>query len=284
MKRKIRFWLLGGAGCLILAAGLFALSDGALAKPPEGKGGGGKGGGGGGGGGGTTEITLARIQFVEESGIRSDGQATCTDVDLGDVWDYWDIRDPVLVPDPDDPDGCGPFASRIDVSGGGRVKFFTTEGSRWLTLDFSPPFLPDESPFDLDGDQDGDGIPDGPNIDDKVYPETVDAPPINPDTFVDNVKATITMDSMFKKSGTRQPLDLTIRRGEGEGWGPAGWSLHSMSDLYIVNDPNDKDVRTLTTRNPQTGEHDSAWFELWQNGETVGIYYFPLTWEMRMVR
>jgi hypothetical protein len=68
MKRKIRFWLLGVAGCLILAAGLFALSDGALGKPPEGKGGD-KGGGGGGGGGDPTFVSLC-VTFGDLDGDR----------------------------------------------------------------------------------------------------------------------------------------------------------------------------------------------------------------------
>lgn len=235
------------------------------------------------GGGGNTKIRLARILFVEESGIRWDGQASCSDPVLPEDWDYWDHRDPVLTLDP----VCEVFSSRIDVSGGGRVKFFTTgQRDRWLTFDFSPPFGPNEIPYDADGDQDGDGIPDGPNIDVKVYPGTDYAPSlINPDTYVDSVKTTITLDTMFKRNATRQPLDITVRlfNAAAGGWQGAHWSIHSVLDLYIVDDPSDPDVRTLQTMNPVTGQHDAALFELRHNGETVGFYEFPLTWKMRIL-
>ena len=228
-------------------------------------------------GGGNTEVRLARILFVDSPGIRWDGASSCVDPVLGETWDYWhywDYRDPVLTLDP----ACEPC--RIDVSGGGRVKFFTaTAFERWLTLDFRPnPDFPHPAPY-------MDPAGNGPGIDTQVYPGTTNAPPTIADTFVDNVKGTINLDSMFKKNVTRHRLDLTIRRQQdgATGWGPAGWSLHSIVDLHIVDDPQDNDVRVLTTRNPQTGEQDAAFFELWQNGETVGVYYFPLTWEMRLI-
>lgn len=267
MKGRIRYWVIGAAACLA-AAGLWLTHGGTRAVEAKGK-------PGGGGGGGNTEIRLARILFVDSPGIRWDGQSSCWDPVFEEGWDYWDHRDPVLTLDPD----CEPC--RIDVSGGGRVFFFTaTRFERWLTLDFRPnPDVPHPDPYvDADGN--------GPNIDADVYPAgTVNAPPVNADTFVDNVKATIALQAMFKKNATRHPLDMTIRVHDPDtgGWAPTGWSLHSIYDLYIVDDPDDENVRILTTKNPQTGDHDAAFFELWHNGETVGIYYFPLTWEMRLI-
>jgi len=225
-------------------------------------------------GGGKTEIRLARILFVDSPRIKWDGQAACTDPILNEVWDYWDYRDPDLTADPN----C--IGCRIDVSGGGRVFFFTaTRFDRWLTLDLTPT-EDDPAPF---VDETGDG----PNIDFLVYPETDNAPPINEeDTFIDNVKGTISLPNMFKKRATRQPLDLTIRRfnSTGGGWEPVGWSLHSVDDLYIL-DTADKDVRILTTVNPDdpSGESDADLFELWHEGVTVGIYHIPLTWKMRII-
>lgn len=259
MKCNIRCWIWGAVASLAAAA-MWCVPGGdvqAKGKP--------------GGGGGKTEVRLARILFVDSPGIRWDEQSSCTDPILGETWDYWDYRDPVL----NDP-ACIPC--RIDVSGGGRVKFFTTGWrDRWLTLDFraNSDLHPDPY-FDTEGN--------GPNIDAKVYPGTLNAPTIEADDLIDNVKATITLSGMFKKTATRQPLDVTVRvyNEEGGGWPGAGWSLHSQVDLYIL-DTEDPSVRTLTTRNPVTEDQDAALFDLWNNGVKVGTYYFPLEWEMRIL-
>lgn len=256
-------WLSSTTGCLVVAAvwAMLAVPSSALAKKP-------------GGSGGNTNIRLARIYFLDSPRIKCDGME-CPDQD-GVIWHYWDSRDPDFASDPECV-GC-----RIDVSGGGRVDFFTaTQRPRWLTLDLTPtaddpaPF--NEPPFDATG------LGTGPDID-SVYDETIDGLPYNDDPFVDNVKGTIILPNMFKKSASRQAFDLTIRRfnPDAGGWPPAGWSLHSIDDLYI-EETSDPDVRRLTTFNRQTGKHDACWFELWQNGETVGIYSMPLTWEMRIV-
>jgi hypothetical protein len=262
-------WLSNTTGCLVVAAvwAMLAVPSSTLAKK-------------GGNGGGNTNIRLARIYFLDSPRIKGDGME-CPDQD-GVIWHYWDSRDPDFVSDPECV-GC-----RIDVSGGGRVFFFTaTQRPRWLTLDLTPtaddpaPF--NEPPFDENG------LGTGLDID-SVYDETIDGLPIDPNTFVDNVKGTISLPNMFKKTASRQAFDLTIRRFNPEtgGWPPAGWSLHSIDDLYIeeTSDPN---VRRLTTKNPQTGKHDARWFELWQSGETagsyttVGIYSMRMTWEMRII-
>lgn len=120
---------------------------------------------------GKTEARLARILFDDSPGIRWDGQDSCVDPVLDEAWDYWDYRDPVLTLDP----ACIPC--RIDVSGGGRLKFFTTgQRDRWLTLDFAANAAMHPDPyFDANGN--------GPNIDSKVYPGKLYAPTINPNDW-----------------------------------------------------------------------------------------------------
>lgn len=223
------------------------------------------------GGEGKTEIRLARILHLDSPGIQSHTDAPSGWDPMDEVlWDYWDFRDSILALNPER-DPC-----RIDVSGGGRVKYFTT-GQRdcWLTFNFvETPGFPHPSPY-----------PGGPNIDQQVYSGKLYAPEIDPDPMIDNVKTTITLSVMFKKNATRQPLDIPIRawNEDGGGWPGTGWSLHSVNDLYIWEDSEDPDVRILTTMNPETMQHDATVFELWNNGQTVGVYQFPLTWTMRIV-
>jgi hypothetical protein len=123
----------------------------------------------------------------------------------------------------------------------------------------------------------------GPDIDSKVYAGAKGDPDIDPDTFIDNVKTHIKLGAMFKNRTTRQPLDLSIRmRGQFGGWAPSAWSLHSVDDLYLLQDPNDKDIRTLTTFDP-SGQTNADFFELRHQGVTVGIYRIQLEWIMRIV-
>lgn len=282
MKRTTRFCFAGITVAVVLAIAwpILVCHGTALAKKPSG----------GGGGGGNTGMQVARIQFTDPSRINSDGQASCAD-GAGESWDYWDQFDTPLWTQC--PDVLPEHGIETSVSGGGRLFFFTNGRSgvlpvqpqRWLALDLTPdPFDPDEVPFD----EDDDGIPDSPDIDERVYPEgTVYAPETDARPFMDNVKGTIALDAMFKRNATRQPLDLTIRRfnaGTG-GWAPSGWSLHSIDDLYITINPQDKDLRTLQTANPNdpSGSTDADLFELWRDGVTVGIYRIPLKWNMRIV-
>ena len=60
--------------------------------------------------------------------------------------------------------------------------------------------------------------------------------------------------------------------------------LRGIADLLeaVGGTSDDGDV-TLTTMNPQTGQHDASFFELVRSGEVVGCYNFPLTWVMRII-
>lgn len=260
-----------------------ALSSTTLAK----KGGGGNGGGKG-GGKGRGDYRMARIDLGDSSRIKSDGQAFCVDESDPDaIWDYWDQHDTALTDQ--NPGVLQEDGVETSVSGGGRLFFYTlgrigvlpVEPDRWLVLDLAPD--PDDPiPF-------VDEYGNGPNIDQDAYGNAgLDdpVPPTNENTYVDNVKCTIALDVMFKKRATRQPLTVQVcRPASAGGWEPAGWGLHSVEGLYIVEDPDDKNVRILTTANPDdpTGENDADLFELWHNGEVVGVYCIPLSWKMQVV-
>jgi len=269
--------------CVVLA-----LPGVTLAKKGGGGNGGGNGGGKGGGKGGDGGYRMARINLGDSSRISSDDQAFCVDATRPDdpIWDYWDQHDTTLT---DQNDVLQEDGVETSVSGGGRLFFYTlgrigvlpVEPDRWLVLDLTPD--PDDPiPF-------VDEYGDGPNIDEDAYGDAGPddpVPPINENTYVDNVKCTIALDVMFKKRATRQPLTVQVRRpAPAGGWEPAGWSLKSVEDLHIVKDPDDKNVRILTTANPDdpTGENDADLFELWHNGEVVGVYCIPLSWKMRVV-
>jgi len=265
------------AGCLVLAIAccVLAISGTAMAKKPEKP------------GGGKTSLRLGRIDFTYSPRIGWDGVAFCEDGTrpADPIWEYWDQHDTELTEQnpviPED-------GVETSISGGGRLFFFTVgrvdvlpvQPDRWLVLDLTPVPGYDPAPFE---DENGEGL----DIDGEVYPGTFNAPPIDTDPFIDNVKGTIALGQMFKKGATRQALDLTIRvrTTEDGGWPPAGWLLHSVEDLYIIEDPDDKNVRTLTTANPDdpSGDSDADIFELWQEGVVVGVYRIPLTWTIRMV-
>lgn len=265
MYRRTNVCLIGLAACVVLAAvvGILAFSGTSLAGKPEKK----------------ITYNVARISFTESSRIQWDGVASCTDPAGGADIHYWDQHDTAVT-------GGEPDANGIEtsVSGGGRLFFFTLAGvgrlpvqpDRWLVLDLTPP----------GGIDDGKG----PNIDKNVYsPEDRPwTPSINPNTYIDNVKCCISLDVMFKKNATRQPLILSVRKATPEGyWAPAGWTLRSVDDLYIV-ETGDKKVRLLTTANPDTNESDADLFELRKANEagemvTVGTYRIPLTWTIRLV-
>lgn len=282
MYRSSSVRVFGVATRLALAALVWVLAlsgtgfAGKPAKPP------------GGGDDGTASYSVARIYFANSPRIKWDDQAFCMPLSrLGDpIWHYWDQHDTALAGQwPSNPE----YGIETSVSGGGRLFFFTlgrigvlpVEPDRWLVLDLTPTGA-DPAPYD-DGDEETDY---GPDIDTKVYPAgTLFAPPTNENTFVDNVKCTISLDVMFKKNTTRQPLSIQVRKPVPTGgWAPAGWSLHSVTDLYVVQKVGgDKNVRTLTTTNPQTGESDAEEFELWNEGVVVGRYCIPLKWIIRLV-
>jgi len=262
-KKTVGLCVMVVTASLVLAAfwAVLATPETALAKKPDKPP----------GGGGKTSVRLTRIDFTYSPRIQWDGVATCTDLTRPDdpIWDYWDDRDVAL--------GYTEMGCRNGVSGGGRLKFSTTRkvgvdssGSlRWLVLDLTPqPEDPD--PFVDENDE-------GLDIDTNVYPGTYYAPPINRDTFIDNVKTGISLDRMFKKGATRQPLNINIRvNPDDSGWPPSGYSLRWRADLYII-ETADPDVRIL-----ETGlDEDLA--DLFYEGVVVGTYSMPLTWTMRIV-
>jgi hypothetical protein len=288
----------GGLGissflALALVLGLVAASDFAMAAK------GGKGGGQGGSGGDVPDLTRITVDQPANSPtlyprIGWDLQATATVVN--DVeWDYWDYRDAGVTGVDVDTDT---YACRIDVSGGGRVKFFTTmKRPRWFTLDLTPnPY--DPAPMGGYWDEDNQVMvidPNGgPDIDAVYYgSEEIYRPEINPDTYIDNVKFTITLSEMFKKNVTRQELEIQIRKRGENGWVGSGWNLRSVNDLYVIPDPDfpdDPTWRTLTTLNPDSGFNDVAEFHLRYRGPdddvstVVGKYFIPLSWRMQLVR
>jgi hypothetical protein len=249
-NKKVGLCVMVVTACLVMATfwAVLATPETALAKKPDKPPG---------GGGGKTSIRLARIDFTNSPRIQWDGVEACGD------WEYWDERDVAL--------GCtGEMGCRADVSGGGRLKFFTiwqgdnNSGSpRWLVLNF--------------GNAIGDSNP-NPNIDLLIYKSGYqNNPPIDPTSGLDNVKTVISLDRMFKKGATRQPLTISIRvNPDGSGWPPSGYSLRWRADLYIT-ETADPDVRIL-----ETGlDEDLA--DLWHEGVVVGTYRMPLEWTMRLV-
>lgn len=237
------------SACTMLAGVWMVLEapETALAKKPDSPPGGDK-----------TTVRLARIAFTNSPRIQSDGVAMCGD------WDYWDERDLALQ--------CSEgMQCRVDVSGGGRVKFGTAwqaddnSGSpRWLTLNFN----------------DGGSSNQNPNIDALIYQDGYhNNPPVNPELGCDNVKTGIGLDRMFKNTATRQPLVISIVVSpDGDGWPPSGYSLRRREDLYIV-ETADPDVRTL-----KTGELEGERLaDLVCDGVVVGTYTMPLEWTMQLV-
>lgn len=246
---------------LVVAAWLVSEFTGDVFAKPGGKGG---------KGGGKTNSRVVRIYFEDSPRILTDG-VTPSNVDpeypLDPTWDYWDQKDLVLENDAHQ-------GSQSNLSGGGRLHFFTFSESsqpvsyRYLVLDLTP----------------GPGDPAPPDIDAEVYPGTTDPPPISEDPYIDNVKTSVNVGGMFRKGVTRHPFRINIRHNvTGGGWAPTGYTLVWLTDLHIVEDPGDKNVRTLTTQNPDTGKQDAAIAELRLDGETLGTYYIPLDWVMRAV-
>jgi hypothetical protein len=227
------------------------------------------------GGGGNTEIHLARISFGSGDAIRSDGTAC---MDSEGAWDYWDWRDGAL---PDDCEG----GSTSDVSAGGRLHFGSinlqgtsgpSSSPRWLVLDFGD-LVPGTANSDID--------PLNPDID-ALYEGGIADPPYDPTPGIDNVKTFVILENMFKSGATQNFLVITIRYCDDPddcAAVPTGFELRWVELLSIVQDPDDPDVRTLTT------DGTSALADLFLDHDLrtppirVGRYVMPVHWSMRLV-
>jgi len=282
-RKRVKLYLMAVTSCIVLVGiwAVLATPETALAKgKPDKPGGGGKKG---------YDVILVRADFVAGSAIDSDSGGRISPLPCGDghptgdLWDYWDPRDP----------GCD-YGGQLksDLSGGGRWIFNTgvvRPTERWVVFHWdliqAGPDLARSAVADASD----------PDLDQLIYVDPVvgtGGPPSDSTPQVDNLNIRMSADMVFKDSATRQPLDIPIQQGGGS------WPIYSLSylePLYVVRDLDDPDVAYLTSFDPDGNAdvHEAELVELVDptTGEShrgnskpvIGTYSMPFQVILRRV-